>query len=75
MREWWVRLSSWRSSCRNLFLQQKREQGVGNEFLLVLAGLAPPSVLVSAGLRCARAASVLLGYAVCLEMEAWVCFG
>ena len=73
MREWWVRLSSWVSSCRNLSLLQKREQEVASEFLLVLAGMAPPLVLVSKGLRCAHAVRVLLERAHCLEMEAWVC--
>lgn len=54
---------------------QKRDEVVGTEFLLVLAGMAPPLVLVSKGLRRAHAVRVLLERAVCLEMEAWVCTG
>lgn len=75
MREWWVRLNSWISSCRNPFPLQKREQAVGNEFLLLLAGMAPPFVLVSKGLGCAHAVCVILECAVCLEKESWVCTG
>lgn len=68
MREQWVRLSSWMSSCSNLVLLQKREQEVGSEFLLLLAGMASPWLFISKGLRCAYVLCVLLEHPLYLEM-------